>query len=42
MAIFLTHYAGWRSGGWLSLQVDKVIGEHGRAQAHARPDAGAD
>jgi 4-carboxymuconolactone decarboxylase len=30
IAIFLTHYAGWPSGARLSMQVDKLIGEHAR------------
>ena len=32
IAIFLTHYAGWPSGARLSMQVEKLIGEHAKAQ----------
>ena len=39
IAIFLTHYAGWPSGARLSMQVEKLIGEHARAQQRERhPD----
>jgi len=32
IAIFLTHYAGWPSGARLSMAVEKLVGEHARAQ----------
>jgi 4-carboxymuconolactone decarboxylase len=32
IAIFLTHYAGWPSGARLSMQVEKLIGEHARTK----------
>ena len=32
VAIFLTHYAGWPSGARLSMAVEKLAGEHARAQ----------
>ena len=39
IAIFLTHYAGWPSGARLSMQVEKLVGEHARAQQRERhPD----
>ena len=31
IAIFLTHYAGWPTGARLSMQVEKLVGEHARA-----------
>lgn len=31
IAIFLTHYAGWPAGARLSMQVEKLVGEHARA-----------
>jgi 4-carboxymuconolactone decarboxylase len=47
IAIFLTHYAGWPAGSRLSMQVEKLIREHAKAQARAgqqaaglTPDAG--
>jgi len=36
IAIFLTHYAGWPSGARLSMQVEKIVGEHARAQQRER------
>jgi 4-carboxymuconolactone decarboxylase len=33
IAIFLTHYAGWPSGARLSMQVEKLVGEHTRNSA---------
>jgi len=33
VAIFLTHYAGWPSGSRLSMQVEKLIGDHARRPA---------
>jgi 4-carboxymuconolactone decarboxylase len=53
IAIFLTHYAGWPSGAQLSMQVEKLIREHARAErakqaeteaesAAARPPATSD
>jgi 4-carboxymuconolactone decarboxylase len=33
IAIFLTHYAGWPSGARLSMQVEKLVGEHARHTA---------
>jgi 4-carboxymuconolactone decarboxylase len=33
IAIFLTHYAGWPSGARLSMQVEKLAGEHARHAA---------
>lgn len=33
IAIFLTHYAGWPSGARLSMQTEKLIGEHAKKQA---------
>ena len=39
IAIFLTHYAGWPSGARLSMQVEKLVGEHARTQQRERhPD----
>ena len=39
IAIFLTHYAGWPSGARLSMQVEKLGGEHARTQQRERhPD----
>ena len=39
IAIFLTHYAGWPSGARLSMQVEKLVSEHARAQQRERhPD----
>ena len=37
IAIFLTHYAGWPSGARLSMQVEKIVGDHARAQQRERP-----
>ncbi len=36
IAIFLTHYAGWPKGARLSMQTDKLIGEHAKKQAAGR------
>jgi 4-carboxymuconolactone decarboxylase len=33
IAIFLTHYAGWPKGAQLSMQTEKLIGEHAKKQA---------
>ena len=41
IAIFLTHYAGWPTGARLSMQVEKLIGEHARAKAREQQDPGA-
>ena len=39
IAIFLTHYAGWPAGARLSMQVEKLAGEHAKAQRREqRPD----
>jgi 4-carboxymuconolactone decarboxylase len=39
IAIFLTHYAGWPSGARLSMQVEKLVGEHDRARRRSgQPD----
>jgi 4-carboxymuconolactone decarboxylase len=39
IAIFLAHYAGWPAGARLSMQVEKLAGEHARAQRRERqPD----
>jgi 4-carboxymuconolactone decarboxylase len=36
IAIFLTHYAGWPKGARLSMQTEKLIGEHAKKQAADR------
>jgi 4-carboxymuconolactone decarboxylase len=40
IAIFLTHYAGWPAGARLSMQVEKLCGEHARVrQREQQPDS---
>ena len=39
IAVFLTHYAGWPAGARLSMAVEKLVGEHAKAQRREqRPD----
>jgi 4-carboxymuconolactone decarboxylase len=33
IGIFLTHYAGWPKGARLSMQTEKLVGEHAKKQA---------
>jgi 4-carboxymuconolactone decarboxylase len=42
VAIFLTHYAGWPSGARLSMQTEKLIGDHAKAVAREQQAAGPD